>query len=133
MCKSKWWIPADGGHPSQIKFLKSKDIKFLRELLSTGFCDICNSPLKDFDPRQIHLEHSHLKTLGTGFVRGVCCARCNRRLGKIENDWKKMSPVELEQWLYNAYKYIQRNNNNPTNILHPKERSEYGKINKNKS
>ena len=47
-------------------------------------CAICEKRIKYPDGRNIALDHNH----STGKIRGLLCQRCNRLLGRIENNLK---------------------------------------------
>jgi len=125
VCKAKWWVPEDGTNPKEIKQLKTKDIKTLRDMLiqeQNNKCALCGKHTSTF-----HLEHGHKKLLWPGYIRGALCPTCNRREGRIANDWVKMKPEELVSWLRQAADYLEKNINEPKMILHPKERSKLNK------
>lgn len=122
MCKSKWWTPKDGTQPEEIKLLTTSNIKVLREILidtNEGLCDLCELPIN-----KPTLDHHHKKDGGNGDIRAAICNSCNRRLARVENNWRaRMAPAELAQWMIKAGQYIDRHYTNPSNINHPTERA----------
>lgn len=48
-------------------------------------CKICDSSLAPFD-KETQVDHCHT----TGMVRGILCARCNRALGMMDDDPKRL-------------------------------------------
>ncbi len=82
-------------------------------------CAICSKPTQ-----KQQLEHGHRKLLWPGIIRGVCCPTCNRREGKLANDWKKMQPQEMVNWMRACADYLEGNINRPKNIVHPAERNQ---------
>ncbi len=76
------------------------------------------------------LDHSHISDPeGTGCVRGTICDKCNKILARLENNWRaKMTPEELVDWLPRAAAYIKKHHENPSGLIHPKERAKLNQI-----
>ncbi len=122
MCtKEQRWKPTDGTNPDEERILMSGKIKELRALMlseNDGLCDLCGLEVE----RDV-LDHSHRKDGGTGCVRAAICNSCNRRLARVENNWRaRMDPLPLADWMKKAGDYIERHHLDPSNIVHPVER-----------
>jgi hypothetical protein len=101
----------------------------LRKLKAQYYkCEVCGVDLKDSEPRKVNLDHSHISDKGNGCVRGVLCSRCNTWLSGIENPTRigSIPPKDLPEMLLKAARYIKKYHNNPSNVVHPTERSKKG-------
>ncbi len=112
----------------EIKQLKNKDIKPLREQIlkeQNEICPICkkkiNSPV---------LDHHHSKKVkGTGQIRGVVCLGCNIMIGKVENNCMRynISQQELPVVLINISEYLEKDQ---YPYIHPSEKTPEPKLKK---
>lgn len=54
--------------------------EYLNKKAASKICEICKNPFKSSFDKQ--LDHCH----GTGKLRGILCAKCNKALGLINDD-----------------------------------------------
>ncbi len=123
MCtKEERWTIEDGIKPKEQKILMTGKIKELRELMleaNLGLCGLCGLPIE-----RAVLDHSHKKDGGTGCVRDAICNACNKRIARLENNWRsQMEPLPLAAWMLKASAYIRDHHTVPSKIVHPTERS----------
>lgn len=116
----------------EIKHLKTKDIKPLRDKLlklNEGKCPIL---LTELDPKQAVLDHIHKQrksdniTENAGVVRNTIDRNVNCMIGKIENAYKRYIPRDtndLPSLLRNIADYIEKGPYNENGVIfsHPTE------------
>ncbi len=121
----------------ELKQLKQKDLKPLRERLyieSDGICPIIN---KQFDLLDFVIDHQH-KTLketigvnGAGLIRGCIHRQSNSFEGKVTNSYKRYGldkfDISLPDVLRNLADYLEREN---TEYIHPNEKPKEPKLKK---
>lgn len=121
-----------------MEYLKSKDIKPLREKLHKEqdfICPVCEqkTPLSETT-----LDHQHklfkdqpLGENGAGLIRGVLCKQCNSVEGKIFNSLRRMGmhkkDISFSEILRNLADYLERDN---LPLVHPTEIPKEPKIKK---
>jgi len=123
--KNKITIPNELGFNTNKTYLphfitqaRSKTIKPLRDAIlnkQKGKCTICGKPVQD--PT---LDHEHIKKVkGTGFIRAVCCSRCNTFIARAENNAARhgISLRDLPDVLRNMANHLE----NQIDIIHPTE------------
>jgi hypothetical protein len=112
----------------ELKQLKQKELKPLREKLfniNNGFCPIIK---QQFDINQFVIDHQH-KTLkeeiginGAGLIRGCIHRQANSFEGKVTNSFKRYGldkfDISLPDLLRNLADYLEQS---PLNYIHPNE------------
>lgn len=102
-----------------LKELKSKDVKSLKQILlekQHNRCAICG---KELTLEDSVLDHQHKNKKadkngvnGDGLVRGAICSNCNLSEGKIWNATKRFqgarTPQDRINWLRNLIKYYEQ-------------------------
>lgn len=92
-----------------------------------GFiCPLCKRDFSEDEPKKLHLDHNHRN----GMVRACLCSGCNRSEGKIAGIIRRfLSKVEIdfEEFIKNMVKYWDYHEQNPSNVLHPKHKTEFDK------
>ena len=73
------------GKSRRIKRSPEETAKAYR-LLKTKKCNICEQP-EPMKNRRLSLDHNHK----TGKLRGVLCSTCNRALGMLKDDPKRLA------------------------------------------
>jgi len=132
--KNKITIPNELGFninktylPHFITQARSKTIKPLRDAIlnkQKGRCTICGNPVQD--PT---LDHEHIKKVkGTGFIRAVCCSKCNTFIARAENNAARhgISLRSLPDVLRNMADHLE----NQIDIIHPTEIPKRKKVGK---
>jgi len=109
------------------EYLKSSDIKTLRESLLKEQDNICPLCGEFIPPEEAVLDHNH----ETGHIRQVLHARCNSYEGMILHKFKRSGVHKLTDiitFLLNLVKYWEQDYSN--NLLHPTEKPKEPKISK---
>jgi len=132
--KNKITVPNDLGFNTNKTYLphfitqaRSKTIKPLRDAIlqkQKGLCTICGNPVQD--PT---LDHEHIKKVkGTGFIRAVCCSKCNTFIARAENNAARHS-ISLRS-LPNVLRNMADHLENQIDIIHPTEIPKRKKVGK---
>jgi len=120
---------------NDLKQLKSKDLKALREELyhqQNGICPLCKTKIK---LEEAVIDHQHktqkeeIGVNGAGLVRGVLCNRCNSVEGGMINKFKRYGIYlqDYTQFLRNLADYLDQE---PLPYIHPTEAPKIPKLGK---
>jgi len=129
-----------------MEILKQSKLKEKRLSLLKNQNNKCLILKDNLDENKAVLDHVHKEHKSfyenVGFIRGVIHSDVNVLLGKIENQWNRSSKdlkekYKLSDILRNIADYIDYFEENPTNIIHPREykepkimKSKYNKLKK---
>jgi len=107
----------------ETEHIKYKDLSKIKQQLlkkQRYRCAICGDDLKQFESRDICVDHEHF---GEGRIRSVLCRRCNAVEGKLYNVYKRYtarlrkSSEDYLKLLKGLYKYPTKE---VTKYIHPK-------------
>lgn len=124
----------------EIKYLKTSEVKALREKLHEAqnkICPVCDQYMSH-DAMALDHQHKLFKNQplledGAGLVRGVICMVCNSWEGKVSNSFKRMGlhkkDKSMSELLRNLADYLEQEN---LPYVHPNEVPKTPKLMKSK-
>ena len=123
-----------------MKILKQSELKEYRNFLykkQGNKCDALNVEIPENKRVLDHIHSEHKYYPKTGYCRGVIHSDINVLLGKIENQWNRVSKdlkenFELDEVLILLANYIRKHKFKEDIIIHPKEKPKEKQIMKSK-